>query len=105
MSTPKAPSQASAKSPGQGFTKSASPIVTKAERDALIAARPKPKAEMHLTPEGAQKAEVKRTVNTMLEARIAAMTLRLERARESMRQDRTKALNRAKAKAGFERSR
>ena len=105
MSAPKAPAQTSAKSPGQGFAKSTSPVVTKAERDALIAARPKPKAEMHLTPGGAQETETKRTVNSMLEARIAAMTMRLERAREGMRAGHAKALNRANAKAGFERSR
>lgn len=89
----------------KGFGQAASPITTKERLDAFKAARPKPKAEMHLTPGGAQETEAKRTVNSMLEARIAAMTMRLERARNSMRKGHAKALNRAKAKAGFERSR
>ena len=89
----------------KGFGQAASPITTKERLDALKAERPKPKAEMHLTLGGLREAETKRAVNAVLEARIAAMTLRLERARQSMRQDRIKSLIRGKARANFGRSR
>ena len=86
------------------FAQAATPITTKDRLDALKAARPKPKAEMHLTPGGAQETETKRSVNSALEACIAAITHRLERARNELKEERGKALARGKAKAGFGRS-
>lgn len=88
-----------------GFGQAASPITTKERLDALKAARPKPAVERHLTPGGTVEAETKRTVNSALEARIAAMTTRLDRARQNLKDGRAEAMVRGKAKARFGRSR
>ncbi|MFN3224723.1 MAG: hypothetical protein ACE360_00540 [Hyphomicrobiales bacterium] len=86
------------------FGQAATPITTKERLDALKAARPKPKPERHLTPSGTVETETKRSVNSALEARIAAMSTRLDRARQSLQEGRAKALARGKARAGFGRS-
>ncbi|MGD1888355.1 MAG: hypothetical protein ACFB01_14775 [Cohaesibacteraceae bacterium] len=87
------------------FGQAATPITTKERLDALKAARPKPTPERHLTPGGTVETETKRSVNSVLEACIAAMTMRLDRARQNLKDGRSKALARGKATAGFGRSR
>ena len=87
------------------FAHAATPITTKERLDALKAARPKPTPERHLTPGGTLETETKRSVNSALEARIAAMTMRLDRARQSLKDGRAKAMAKGKARAGFGRSR
>lgn len=89
----------------KGFGKAASPTVTKAQLDALKEARPKPTMERHYTPGGTLETETKRTVNSALEARIAATTMRLERARQRFKDAQSKSLVRGKAHDGFGRSR
>lgn len=89
----------------KSFSQAATPITTKDRLDALKAARSKPAVERHLTPGGTVETETKRTVNSALEARIAAMTMRLDRARQNLKGGQTKAMVRGKAKAGFGRCR
>lgn len=91
-------------STSKSFGQAATPITTKERLDALKAARPKPSVERHLTPGGTVEAETKRTVNSALEARIAAMTMRLDRARQNLKDGRAKALGRGKVRAGFGRT-
>ena len=91
--------------PSKPFAQAATPISTRERLDALKAARPKPAIERHLTPGGTVEAETKRDVNSALEARIAAMTMRLDRARQSLKDGRAKAMAKGKARAGFGRSR
>lgn len=92
-------------STSKGFGQAASAITTKDRLDALKDARPKPTVERHHTPGGTVETETKRGVNSALEARIAAMTMRLDQARQNLKDGRAKALSKGKAKAGFGRSR
>lgn len=89
----------------KGFGQAASPITTKERLDALKAARPKPKLELHHTPGGTLEIETKRSVNSTLEARITAMTMRLDQARQNLTDGSAKAMARGIAKAGFGRNR
>lgn len=89
----------------KNFGQAASPITTKERLDALKAARPKPKLELHHTPGGTLETETNRGVNSALETRIAAMTMRLDRARQNLIDGRAKAIARGNAQAGFGRSR
>ena len=59
-------------------------VATKAERDHLIANRPKPDLEMHLTPDSALEASVKDKVNQAQENRIQKLTNSLNRAQERL---------------------
>lgn len=90
---------------GKNFNHSANTIATKSERDALIAARPKPKLEQHLTPGGTIETTVKQTLNARNEARIDRIENRLKTAQSNMRFAHKKAQVRGKAKTDFERSR
>jgi hypothetical protein len=92
-------------STSQGFGQATSPITTKDRLDALKATRPKPTLERHHTPGGTVETETKRAVNSALEARIAAMTMRLDQARQNLKDGRAKAMAKGKARAGFGRSR
>lgn len=89
----------------KGFGQAATPITTKARLDALKEARPKPVVERHYTPAGTLETETKRKVNSALEARIAAMTRRLDHARQGFKDAQSKSLVKGKAQAGFGRSR
>lgn len=97
---PNSPASAS-----KGFGQAATPITTKERLDALKEARRKPMVERHYTPGGMLETETKRTVNSALEARIAAATMRLDRARQGFKDAQTKSRVRGKAQAGFGRSR
>lgn len=62
------------------FGRVAAAIVTKAELDQRIAARPKPRAELHLTPQGWEATEVRRQVDQASERRIRHIDERLKAA-------------------------
>lgn len=89
----------------QSFNQAKTPAVTKGERDALIAARPKPKVEQHHTPGGTIESTVKQTLNARNEARIDRIQNRLDTAQSNMRFAHKKALVRGSAKTDFERNR
>lgn len=89
----------------QSFNQAKTQTVTKGERDALIAARPKPKVEQHHTPGGTIESTVKQTLNARNEARIDRIQNRLDTAQSNMRFAHKKALVRGRAKTGFERCR
>ena len=87
------------------FGRAASGVVTKAERDQRIAARPKPRAELHLTPKGWEAAEVKRQIDHDSERRIRHIDERLKEARENFQNGHARALQRGRAKQDFDRGR
>lgn len=94
---------------GTAFNKStrqpSTHISTKEERDALIAARPKPKLEKHLTPGGITETSVRQKLNLQNEARIERIENRLKTAQSNMRFAHKKAQVRGKAKTDFDQSR
>lgn len=87
------------------FGRAAAGVVTKAERDQRIAARPKPRAELHLTPQGWEAAEVRRQIDQASERRIRHIDARLQEARENFESGHSRALQRGRAKQDFDRGR
>jgi len=87
------------------FGRAAAGVVTKAERDQRIAARPKPRAELHLTPNGWEATEVRRQIDQESERRIRHIDERLKTARENFKNNHTRALSRGRAKQDFDRGR
>lgn len=87
------------------FGRATSGVVTKAELDQRIAARPKPRAELHLTPNGWEAAEVKRQIDQDSERRIRHIDERLKAARENVQTGHARALQRGRAKQDFDRGR
>ncbi|WP_417681682.1 hypothetical protein [Roseibium sp.] len=81
------------------------PIATKGERDALIAGRPKPVVEHHLTPGGQTEVTVKQRIEAARESRITEIQNAFSSAQKNLRQDRAKAMVRGRAKVDFDRSR
>lgn len=86
------------------FGRAASGAVTKAELDQRIAARPKPRAELHLTPNGWEATQVKRQIDQESERRIRHIDERLKQAREAFKQGHSRALQRGCAKQEFDRA-
>ena len=87
------------------FGRAASGAVTKAELDQRIAARLKPRAELHLTPNGWEATQVKRQIDQESERRIRQIAERLKQARESFKQGYARSLQRGRAKQEFDRGR
>ncbi|AHB50024.1 hypothetical protein W911_06105 [Hyphomicrobium nitrativorans NL23] len=87
------------------FGRAASGVVTKAELDQRIAARRKPRAELHLTPNGWEATEVKRQIDKDSERRIRHIDERLKAARENFQTGHARALQRGRAKQDFDRGR
>lgn len=87
------------------FKLTAGGIATKAEREQQIAARPAPRAELHLTPPGWDTAQVQRHLFQEAEGRIKYLDQRLKTARESIEKGHSHALLRGRAKQDFDRGR
>jgi len=87
------------------FGRAASGVVTKAELDQRIAARPKPRAELHLTPQGWEANDVRRQIDQESERRIRHIDERLKTARENFKNGHARALQRGRAKQDFDRER
>lgn len=87
------------------FGLSASGLVTKAELEQRIAARPKPRVELHLTPSGWEANEVRRQIDQAGERRIRHIDERLRHARENFEKGHARALVRGRAKKDFDRGR
>lgn len=87
------------------FELAASGLVTKAELDQRLAARPKPRAELHLTPNGWEAAEVRRQIDQAGERRIRHIDERLKAARENFEKGHSRAILRGRAKQDFDRER
>jgi len=80
-------------------------IATAAERDSLMAGRPAPHLEPHLTPGGGTEFTVHQTVEVERETRIASIQERLDAAQNRLRNDHARAMVRGQARADFERER
>lgn len=87
------------------FDQSSPGLVTRRERDQRIAARPRPKAELHLTPTGYQFAQVRQQLDDRSERRIKYIDDRLKDAREKLEKDRAHSVLRGRAKQDFDRGR
>lgn len=87
------------------FGVAAGGIATKAELEQQIAARPKPRAELHLIPPGWDTAHVQRHLFQESEKRIKYLNERLKAARENFEQGHGRALQRGRAKQDFDRGR
>lgn len=87
------------------FGSAASGVVTKAELEQRIAARPKPRAELHLTPNGWEAVDVRRQIDREGERRIRHIDERLKMAREKLEKGHGLALQRGRAKQDFDRGR
>jgi hypothetical protein len=92
--------------PKKDFDQASPGLVTRAERDHRIAARPRPKAELHLTPhDGYQFAKVRQQLDDRTERRIKHIDERLKEAREKLEKDRAHSVLRGRAKQAFDRGR
>lgn len=91
--------------PKKDFDQASPGLVTRAERDQRIAARPRPKAELHLTPTGYQFAKVRLLYNDRNERRIDYIEERLNKAREKLEKGHSHSLLRGRAKQDFDRGR
>ena len=89
----------------KGFDQASSGMATKAELDQRIAARPKPKIEMQLTPQGAEAVEVRRELHHASERRIKHLEERLQTARQGFESGYARALLRGRARQDFDRGR
>lgn len=87
------------------FGRAASGVVTKAELDQKIAAQPKPRVELHLTPGGYEVKEVNTQLFKTYRDRIRHLRERLEGAHDTLRDDRARAMQRGRAKQDFDRER
>jgi len=90
---------------GPALEHSGPSIATAAERDSLIAGRPEPQLQPHLTPGGGTEFTVHQTVEVERETRIASIQERLDAAQNRMRNDHARAMVRGQARADFERER
>lgn len=79
--------------------------VTRAERDQRIAARPRPRAELHLTPSGWEATQVKQELNQQSEQRIRFIDEKLEEARARLENGYSRARMRGRARSDFDRER
>jgi len=91
--------------PKNAFDRAGPGIATRAELDQRVAARPKPRAERHLTIDGSISTAVHSDINQQAEARIAYLKDRLDTADTKMRLDRLRAGTKDRARSAFERSR
>jgi hypothetical protein len=91
--------------PKKDFDQASPGLVTRAERDQRIAARPRPKAELHLTPTGYEFAKVRQQVDDRSERRIKYIDERLQEAREKLEKDRAHSVLRGRARQAFDRER
>lgn len=87
------------------FSRPHNSTVTKSERDALIAARPKPIIRHDLTPGGMVQASVHQRVDALRELRIREIANKLGKSSQRLNQNRAKTFINGKAKADFGRSR
>lgn len=87
------------------FDQAAPGLVTRLERDGRIAARPRARAELHLTPTGYEFNKVRQQLDERSERRIRHIDERLNEAREKLEKDRARALLRGRAKQDFDRGR
>lgn len=87
------------------FGRAASGVVTKAELDQKIAAQPKPRVELHLTPQGYEVQEINTEQFRAFRDRIHHLRERLNGAHDQLRDHRAKALQRGRAKQDFDRER
>ena len=87
------------------FSRTHSPIVTKTERDALIAARPKPIVLYDLTPSGMVQTSVRQNVEALREKRIREIANTLGKSSKRLKKNHTKAFIKGRAKVDFERCR
>ncbi|MCF6302498.1 MAG: hypothetical protein L3J13_04765 [Devosiaceae bacterium] len=90
---------------GANFNRSGNPVVTKAEMDARINARPKPVAQRHLTPNGYTQTSIRKSHDVQNEARIAQIRILLTSASDRLNTARNKAIVRGTARGDFGRSR
>lgn len=91
--------------PKTAFDRAGPGVATRAELDQRLAARPRPKAERHLTIDGSISTAVHSDLNQQAEARIAYLKDRLETADTKMRLARLRAGTKDRARSAFERSR
>ena len=91
--------------PKTAFDRAGPGIATRAELDQRVAARPKPRAERHLTIDGSISTAVHSDLNQQAEARIAYLKDRLEQADTKMRLARLRAGTKDRARNAFDRSR
>ena len=91
--------------PKTAFDRAGPGVATRAELDQRLAARPKPRAERHLTIDGSISTAVHSDLNQQAEARIAYLKDRLETADTKMRLARLRAGTKDRARSAFERSR
>jgi len=87
------------------FERSSGGVVSKAEREQQLAARPVPKAELLLTPPGWDTAHIQRHLAQEADRRIKHIDERLKLARENFKQGHGRALQRGRAKQDFDRGR
>jgi len=92
-------------SPKTSFDRAGPGVATRAELDQRLAARPRPKAERHLTIDGSISTAVHSELNQQAEARIAYLKDRLEQADTKMRLARLRAGTKDRARNAFDRSR
>ena len=92
-------------SPRKHFSVASPGIATKAELEQRIAARPKPRAALHLTPTGQEAVELRQRLNEQSERRIKHLKERLETARQGLRKGQQTARLRGTAKRDFDRRR
>ena len=92
-------------SPKTAFDRAGPGVATRAELDQRLAARPRPKAERHLTIDGSISTAVHTELNQQAEARIAYLKERLDTADTKMRLARLRAGTKDRARSAFERSR
>lgn len=92
-------------SPKNSFDRAGPGIATRAELDQRLAARPKPRAERHLTIDGSVSRTVHTDLNQQAEARIAYLKDRLDTADTKMRLARLRVGTKDRARSAFERSR
>lgn len=87
------------------FGLAASGVATRGELEHRIAARPKPRAGLHLTPQGWEAVEVRRQIDLESERRIRHLRERLEKAHGELNADHAHALRKGRAKQDFDRER
>lgn len=87
------------------FGGAASGVVTKAELEQRMAAQPKPRAELHLTPQGYVVKEVHVEAFKKHQDRIRILRESLNGAHDRLKDDRARAVVRGRAKQDFDRGR
>jgi hypothetical protein len=87
------------------FEAAASGVATKAELQRQIAAQPKPRAELHLTPDGYVVKEVAVEAFKKSQQRIKLLKERLDGAHDRLKSHRARAMVKGRAKQAFDRGR